>query len=49
MELFAAIHVPEKFGSRPVFIDDFSLPPKKASNYSTAVMKAASSLVFRQS
>jgi hypothetical protein len=34
MKLFAAIHVPEKFGSRPVFIDDFSLPPKKASNHS---------------
>jgi len=23
MELFAAIHVPEKFGIRPVFIGDF--------------------------
>jgi hypothetical protein len=31
MELFAAIHVPEKLGSRPVFIDDFGLPAKKAS------------------
>jgi hypothetical protein len=34
MKLFAAIHVPENFGSRPAFIDDFSLPPKKASNHS---------------
>jgi hypothetical protein len=49
MELFAAIHVPEKSGPRPAFIDNFGLPSKKASNYSTAVMKAASSLVFRQS
>jgi len=24
MELFAAIHVPEKFGIRPVFIGDFN-------------------------
>jgi hypothetical protein len=31
MKLFAAIHVPEKFGSRPAFIDDFGLPSKKAS------------------
>jgi hypothetical protein len=34
MKLFAAIHVPEKFGSRPAFIDDFGLPSKKASNHS---------------
>jgi hypothetical protein len=31
MKLFAAIHVPEKFGSRPAFIDDFGLLSKKAS------------------
>jgi hypothetical protein len=30
MKLFVAIHVPEKFGSRPAFIDDFGLPAKKA-------------------
>jgi hypothetical protein len=35
MELFAAIHVPEKSGSRPAFIDDFGLPSKHASNRST--------------
>jgi hypothetical protein len=34
MKLFAAIHVPEKFGSHPAFIDDFGLPSKKASNHS---------------
>jgi hypothetical protein len=30
MKLFVAIHVPEKFGSRPAFIDDFGSPAKKA-------------------
>jgi hypothetical protein len=49
MELFAAIHVPEKLGSRPAFIDDFGLPSKNASNRSAAVVEAAPSLVFRQS
>jgi hypothetical protein len=34
MELFAAIHVPEKFGSGPAFIDDFGLPSEKAPNHS---------------
>jgi len=28
MELFAAIHVPEKSGSGPAFIDDFGLLSK---------------------
>jgi hypothetical protein len=49
MKLFAAIHVPEKFGSRPAFIDDFGLPSKNASNRSATVVEAAPSLVFRQS
>jgi hypothetical protein len=33
-ELFAAIHVPEKFGSHPAFIGEFGLPSKnvKSSN-----------------
>jgi hypothetical protein len=48
MELFAAIHVPEKSGSCPAFIDDFSLPSKNASNRSAAVLETASSLAFRQ-
>jgi len=26
MELFAAIHVPEKFGVHPIFIGDFDQP-----------------------
>ncbi|MGA2181079.1 MAG: hypothetical protein ABSH15_16045 [Verrucomicrobiota bacterium] len=34
MKLFAAIHVPEKYGSRPAFIDDFGLRSKNASNRS---------------
>jgi hypothetical protein len=34
MELFAAIHVPEKTGSDPVFIDDFGPLSKNASNRS---------------
>jgi hypothetical protein len=33
MKLFAAIHVPEKFGFHLAFIDDFGLPSKKASNH----------------
>jgi len=34
MELFAAIHVPEKSGFPPVFIGDFGLPSKNVSNHS---------------
>jgi predicted outer membrane repeat protein len=49
MEFFAAIHVPEIFGSRPAFIGDFGLPSKNASNRSAAVVEAAPSIVFRQS
>ena len=33
MKLFAAIHVPEKFGFHLAFIDDFGLSSKKASNH----------------
>jgi hypothetical protein len=34
MNFFAAIHVPEKFGSHPAFIGEFGLPSKnvKSSN-----------------
>jgi hypothetical protein len=34
MTLLAAIHVPEKYGSRLAFIDDFGRRSKKAANLS---------------
>jgi hypothetical protein len=43
MERFAAIHVPEKFGIRPIFIGDFDLPSRKRQIIQSAVVEAASS------
>jgi hypothetical protein len=43
MKLFAAIHVPEKFGSRPAFIDDFGSRRKRRQIIQPAVVEAASS------
>jgi hypothetical protein len=41
MELFAAIHVPEKSGSRPAFIDDFSCPQKERRINQSAVLSVS--------
>ncbi|MGA2240637.1 MAG: hypothetical protein ABSH11_01165 [Verrucomicrobiota bacterium] len=42
MELFAAIHVPEKSGFHPAFIDDFGLFRKGRRIIQPAVVEADS-------